>query len=838
MKLLVFTFFAFLGFVHPIVSQVVGINSAPSWVTDITSKREVTDNRDVDGGFRYQLVDHQVNIQRQEVYSHQVIEILNSNGINSHSDIKVVFDPKYQTLNFHTVRIYRGSETLNKLSVGGINTFQRESAMERNLYDGSYTSVINLTDVRVGDIIEYAYSIQGFNPIYQGHFYDKIYLQYSIPIDKIFSRVISNKQLNIKLKEGAQPPNILETNGKYEYSWEINDQPPWLLDSNVPAWFEPYQIVELSSFSSWAEVVSWALPHYQISDGTFRGVDKIKQIYKGTGNKGMTVLEIIRFVQDEIRYLGFESGIGAYKPNAPSEVFSHRYGDCKDKTLLLVSLLNEIGIDAYPVFVNSLLGQKLSEALPSPKVFDHVVVMIEFQDNVYYIDPTITFQGGDLANNYFPDYGYGLIIKKGNSELVKLPIPQKSNTLSKELFVIDNFEDKAVLTVRTEYKGSAADFQRRYHLSNDQGTIQKEFLNFYSYLYPSIEPAEAIKIYDYNRYSDNLFIVEENYSIEGLWNQKEASGTIYFEIYPLLLESYINFQNSARRTMPYYLGEPKLIVHQTIIELPEEWSANEKVNRIEGDGFYYESSINLDYNTLEVIHRYQTDKDHIDAASVEKFIKQHQDIRNTFSFEVSYNQALSGFKLSWFTVAVIIITLIAGIIYARKVYFEYDPQPWVYAENLSIGGWLVLIAIGITVTPLRLLFEVASDQNLFNHNTWILLMDGENFAQSVQIGILLLAELIYNCLFFVFGMLIVILFFTRRTSLPRLIIIYFSVNIAAQLLDLSALYIISPELYAQSEPNQSFLDIGRAVVAAAIWIPYFNYSERVKSTFCKSFSHV
>ena len=37
----------------------------------------------------------------------------------------------------------------------------------------------------------------------------------------------------------------------------------------------------------------------------------------------------------------------------PSEVFSHRYGDCKDKATLLSTMLKEIGVESYYVLINT-----------------------------------------------------------------------------------------------------------------------------------------------------------------------------------------------------------------------------------------------------------------------------------------------------------------------------------------------------------------------------------------------------------------------------------------------------------------------------------------------------
>ena len=56
------------------------------------------------------------------------------------------------------------------------------------------------------------------------------------------------------------------------------------------------------------------------------------------------LLAAMRFVQSEVRYLALALGNGSYVPSPPELVLKRRYGDCKDKTLLALSLLKGLSI--------------------------------------------------------------------------------------------------------------------------------------------------------------------------------------------------------------------------------------------------------------------------------------------------------------------------------------------------------------------------------------------------------------------------------------------------------------------------------------------------------------
>ncbi len=91
---------------------------------------------------------------------------------------------------------------------------------------------------------------------------------------------------------------------------------------------------------------------------------RIKAIETGYSTQGEKIAAVLNFVQEEVRYLGFESGLGSYKPFAPNQVFEQRYGDCKDKSLLMVTMLRKMGIEAYPVLVNTALKHNINAVLP------------------------------------------------------------------------------------------------------------------------------------------------------------------------------------------------------------------------------------------------------------------------------------------------------------------------------------------------------------------------------------------------------------------------------------------------------------------------------------------
>ena len=98
--------------------------------------------------------------------------------------------PSYQTLTFHSVRILRENKVIDQLNLSKFKTIQQESELSRHIYDGSLSSVLFLEDVRKGDVIEYSYTITGFNPIFQGKYSATYDVDFEVPVGSFYYKLI------------------------------------------------------------------------------------------------------------------------------------------------------------------------------------------------------------------------------------------------------------------------------------------------------------------------------------------------------------------------------------------------------------------------------------------------------------------------------------------------------------------------------------------------------------------------------------------------------------------------------------------------------------------------
>src|SRR6267154_2599168 len=406
-----------------ILAQQVPVKSTPSWVKPISFSTEVSDTTNTSGGYYDLVSDEQWNLTTKEAFHHFAQKILTEKGLENNSTITQSYDPTYETLTFNSILIHRNGQMMDKLRGGKFEVLRREENMERLIYDGDLTAVFNLHDIRVGDILEYSYTVKGWNPAFGNKFSSSIYLNYGVPVGLVFVRLITEEKntLNFANVNNVPPPNISFADNKKYYEWTVEKIPASSYEDGTPNWFESYNRIDVSEFKTWEQISSWSYDLFAPAFVSNKALDAKIEEFRHEPDRVKAINQCIKFVQDEIRYLSFSDGIHGYQPHAAFKIFDQRYGDCKEKSVLLSYMLNRLGADSYPALVHSSRGKVMSKRAASPIRFNHCIVTFRLQDSTYWVDPTMSLQRGELKHRYLPNYEYGLIIKKEGNGLTPIP---------------------------------------------------------------------------------------------------------------------------------------------------------------------------------------------------------------------------------------------------------------------------------------------------------------------------------------------------------------------------------------------------------------------------------
>lgn len=828
----------------------VHIAPPSEWVEPLASPPLApTPAADLSHGYDYLLIHRQVNVAEESHYFRAVYRITSEGSLQSGARLSWDYDPTYQQLTLHHLRVIRGEETQDRLNAAAVKTIQQERDLDRHLLNGDLTAFVLLEDVRVGDVIDYAFTQQGWNPTFGGLYFDRQSTTWSVPVRRLRFRLDVPEGRTIARRahgEIAATPAVEQAKGVWSSVWELNGARPIESEAECPDWYDEYPFIQFSEFDTWGRVVDWALPLYAVAEPLAPELqEKAEELVRGLESADAKAVALLQFVQQEVRYLGLELGAGSYRPTPPAEVLARRFGDCKDKTLLFCTLMRAVGLTAHPALLHSDYRRKVEDWLPTPFAFDHVIACIPSDGGFVWVDPTLTYQQGDLTRRGLPDYERALIVRPGMDRLteIELPAGARRSLRIEETFDIPAFDAPAKFEVVTRATGLSADSARRYFAQNTPEQIAKQYVNYYASAYPGIVSTRAVTWNDDR--VQNIVTSVELYEVPNLW-QKSDQGGIRAEFYPKNISDYTTRPQTSVRSTPLALTHPVDVELTTTVNLPEDWSVTPEDTVTEGGVFRASAGISGQGRVVTMRYTWKSQADHVPVAEVPAYVKTLSTYRDSLGYSLTHASPSGAtkpnaeptaparhFRLNWLLVLVSLVSVTLAVAAAVWV-FRWQPQapPPVHPpeENALVGlrGWLVLVGIGVTLRPFVLLGQMlVGGEHAFNQDVWEAMTIPGGGSYQAGLGPLIMAELIGNIIQVVTSALALVLFYARKRAFPAVFIFMAGLGVVLQAADLWAGHTLVEG--ADTNPKE----LARAVGQAVVWIPYMLVSRRVKATFTR-----
>jgi len=132
-------------------------------------------------GTRYLRYEEQERPKTSDSFVRVVQLMENQNGVQDSGSLRFSFDAEFQELWLHRVVVHRGGKTIDRLNQSKVRIIQPESELNDHMFTGSQTAVLFVEDLRVGDALEYAYTVHGRNPILGKQYSNRFTIQTSDP---------------------------------------------------------------------------------------------------------------------------------------------------------------------------------------------------------------------------------------------------------------------------------------------------------------------------------------------------------------------------------------------------------------------------------------------------------------------------------------------------------------------------------------------------------------------------------------------------------------------------------------------------------------------------------
>lgn len=605
-------------------------------------------------GLGFRLRDDQVRIAGDEsaVHARVVVDVLSQQGLDTAARWEVDFDPRYQRVRVHELSVERDGVRSDRLASVRASVLQREAELGRQIVDETLTLLLVLDDVRVGDTVRFSNTVEGYPPVLGGRYANAFRLGYGLPLAERRVRVLApvDQTLIHRLHGGAPPPEERVAAGWRELRWHQRDLGAVELDPNAPADWIALPVAQISQFASWAEVAAWGQPLYEPQPLPPELLAIRDEIAAASDDSGERLVAAARWVQDEIRYFGVMLGVHSHQPHPIDEVLRRRYGDCKDKTLLLITLLEALGIEAWPALVDS-AGGKVESLHPSPFAFDHVVVVAQLGEREVWIDATAALQGGDAESLYFPFVDGALELRPGVEALSEVPEAQADpgSIEVRHEYLIEEEGEPFEATIRTLYTGGRAEAQRRYLAGTRLDELQRSYVGFYTEGTRTVEPLAELEVED-DRAANRLTIVER-YRVVDCWQPADDGNRC--DLLPLTLANDLVWPSRLDREAPLALPR-RLHAKETIsLRAPESWTLEPIEAQETNPWFAYRVSSRTDGNHIEIDYQLETLADRVEPADLGRYVLGMQVIDDTLGYSIHTPDEPSQEVYFWIGLAVV-----------------------------------------------------------------------------------------------------------------------------------------------------------------------------------------
>jgi transglutaminase-like putative cysteine protease len=585
-------------------------------------------------GLAFLAIDDQVRLEQHEHhYRRRALVVRSTVGVEDWSELSFDLDPGQEKLAIHAVRLIRDKKVRDALVDADAREFFVESDTDHRIYDGRKRILFVLKDVRVGDTLDFEYSIVGENPVFGGRYSDAFTIGSSAYTGLVQRRFLLPAGRPLFWKAwGMDIPHTERPLGLFvEHVFRAERSLPVPLEDDTPDGYPSVPLLRVSEHPSWASVASWARALFAPPEKVEPEVAaKLAELRTRSGDPRAQALLAIRFVQDDIRYLGIEMGESSHRPHPSGAVLAQRFGDCKDKTRLLVALLRGLGFQAFPALVDTRTGRVLDTLLPSAGAFNHAIVAFDLDGRRHFVDATAAHEGGKLEDLAPPTFGYALVLAPDTTALFRIPdeTTEAPSLSVHETYHVEPNQKAATLTVESVFRRERANAKRAELAQSSLELLEKGALNRHARDEPSLRLASPFVAKDDR--DANVLVTTERYTIEDYVRNRRGS---YFAwaVSPALAKP-----KTSLRSTPLALDYPFHAVHEITVEPGTATLALAEDVEVTTDAFVFSSRSSWEGGVGQVKVEMRTKTDTIATKDVSAHLRSVDKARELVSENVEF----------------------------------------------------------------------------------------------------------------------------------------------------------------------------------------------------------
>lgn len=405
---------------------------------------------------------------------YRAIYLTNDEAVSDYSKLVNSYNAYYHDSKIDFARVITADGQVYNMQNDAISVVASDSD---NYLDDMKQVEFAVPQLKVGNIIEYQISEQQTKPIVDDEWFTSIGFRYIkflpqrnwVRIDPVLTSTThvtlptsvplyrENRNTDIK-------PVITKGSNTTTYTWGLTNLDGIKIEPAMPPIDDMQPVVYLSTMKDWKTIDSWYSALFAPSMAAADNVSALAtELFDGLTSQTQKVKAVFEYMQKNVRYIGAHVNRGGYQPHTAQEVLQNAYGDCKDQATLIVALLRNAGIEAYPALVNTYNGSLLYDDLPALN-FNHMITYVKTDAGNYWLDTsgqTGTFPGVSALLGGKQTF----IIDGKQGEIVTIPDVQPKDNLA-----------NVSITYVLDGKSLGADVKMTF-----DGQVETNLRNFYQF---------------------------------------------------------------------------------------------------------------------------------------------------------------------------------------------------------------------------------------------------------------------------------------------------------------------------------------------------------------------
>lgn len=372
----------------------------------------------------------------------RVFKVQNIKGALKNRILKYDYDPLTAAAKFRKVTVHHADGTETKVDVSRTCDY---AAPARAIYWGARQIMLELGELRPGDIVDYEIEKKGFTyallgnlpaeddsrfiPPMRGQFYDIVPFWANEPtVRKVYQVTVPmEKEMQYLFYQGTCASSVRFTDRGKTYSFAVSGLMPFEKEPNMVDLFDAAPKLMMSTTPDWQEKSRW-FNKVNEDYGSFNALPeaqkKVDELIKGKRTEMEKIAVLTHWVADNIRYAGITMGKGeGFTLHNLKMNYTDRCGVCKDIAGTLVAFLRIAGFEAYPAM--TMAGSRV-ESIPADH-FNHCVAVVRLNNGTLMpLDPTWVpfcrelWSSAEQQQNYLPGIPEG-------SDLCLTPVSAPEN---------------------------------------------------------------------------------------------------------------------------------------------------------------------------------------------------------------------------------------------------------------------------------------------------------------------------------------------------------------------------------------------------------------------------